>query len=306
MSWVVLCLIVAFVFAICAFFDNYIADELFKDKLPQAVKVYNCFFYPAVALLIALIFGIKSMPFQTALIVFASGIIHSLSSIPYFLALRDEETTTAATYYQLQPVLCFFADIFILGKVITYQQINALIIIIMAPIVIAIAERGKGKRSRKKHLRGGLYLVLYVLIASVSTVMFARVSDGAADSMSLLFWYILGRAFFDTVGSLAHKTWRKRAKDVWRSNRLKVFTIYIIAAAAYTAGDFLLRYTLSLTNSSFATAITNAAELILTFILGIILTLIWPKFGREKLDKRNIAAHLIAVIMVIISIIMIQ
>lgn len=306
MSWVVLCLIVAFLFAICAFFDNYITDVIFKDKLPQSVKAYNCFFYPVVAILIALIFGVESMPLQTALIVFASGIIHSISSIPYFLALRDEETTTAATYYQLQPVLCFFADIFILGKVITYQQINALIIIIMAPIVIAIAERGKGKRSRKKHLRGGLYLILYVLIASLSTVMFARASDGSADSMSLLFWYILGRAFFDTVGTLAHKTWRNRAKEVFRSNRAKVLGVYLASAITYTVGDFLLRYTLSLTNSSFATAITNATELILTFILGIILTLIWPKFGREKLDKRNIAAHLVAVIMVIASIIMIQ
>jgi drug/metabolite transporter (DMT)-like permease len=305
MNWIILCLLVALLYAISAFIDNYITDVLFKGRLPQAVKVSNCVFYPATALLIALVFGVQAIPFQMALVVFASGAIHSCASLPYFLALRDEETTTAATYFQLLPIICFFADIFLLGKVITNKQIIALAIIILALIVIAIAER-KGKRNRKKHLRGSLLLLAYVLIASVSTIIFSHVASFGFDYWSIVFWYVLGRAFFDTTGTIAHKSWRKRFKEVIHAHPVKTMTIILSTSIIYTAGDFIFRYALGLTNSSFASAVANASELIITFLLGIILTLIRPKFGREKLDKRNVMAHLIAVIMVTTSIILIQ
>lgn len=305
MNWIILCLIVAFLYAISAFFDNYITDVVFKNKKPYTVKVANCIMYPVSALIIALICGIQTLPIITVVIALASGIIHSLSSIPYYLGLRDEETTTAATYFQLVPIICFFADILLLGKVITNQQLLALGIIILAPIIIAIAER-KGKRNHKKQLRGSLMLLAYVAISSVSTVTFARIIDEGHHYWSLLFWYLMGRACFDITCTLTQSSWRKTFREATHRHPLKSLGAIIAAFAIYTVGDIIFRYTLGITNSSFATGITNASELIFTFILGIVLTLIWPKFGREKLDKRNILAHLIAVVMVITSIILIQ
>ena len=52
--------------------------------------------------------------------------------------------------------------------------------------------------------------------------------------------------------------------------------------------------------------VANASMMILTFVLGIILTIIWPNFGREKLKKRRVLAHLVATVLAVIGIIMLQ
>ena len=306
MNWILLCIVVAFLYSIVAFFDNYITDVIFRGDRPQAIKVFNGAFYSSVAIFIALVFGIESLPVKIAILAMVSGAIHSIASIPYYLALRNEESTTAAIYFQLAPILCFFADIFILGRTITTQQIIAFVVILLAPIVILFAQKTRSKKANKKKLQSDLLLIAYVVIASASTILFSHISDNHYDSWSLFFWYLLGRFTFDTCATIFMPSWRKYVKRILKRKPLKTIAIIYGSGIIYIIGDFIFRYALSLTNSSFVSVVTNASELILTFILGIILTLIWPKFGREKLDKRNIGAHFVAIVFVIISIILIQ
>ena len=306
MNWILLCILVAFIYSIVAFFDNYITDVIFRGKMPQSIKVFNIVFYSSVAAFIALVFGIEPIPAKIAILALASGAIHSLASIPYYLALRNEESTTAAIYFQLIPILCFFADIFILGRTITAQQIVAFVVILMAPVAILFAQKSRSKKTHNKKIQSDLLLVGYVFIASISTILFSHISSDGHNSWSLFFWYILGRFAFDTCCTILMPSWRKNVKQILKRKPFRTFAIIYGSGILYVIGDFIFRYTLSLTNSSFASAVANASELILTFMLGIILTLIWPKFGREKLDKRNILAHLVAVILVVISIILIQ
>ena len=70
--------------------------------------------------------------------------------------------------------------------------------------------------------------------------------------------------------------------------------------------DYMYRYGLVLGIAALGSAITNAAELIMTFILGIVLSVIWPNFGREKLHRHLIVAHIIAVALCVAGIIIIQ
>jgi len=307
MSWIFLCIIVALLFSISAFIDNYITDVVFKSKLPQAIKTVNGFFYILIGLLVLLLNGIETIPLNIAILAFLSGAAQSFSSIFYYLSLRDNETTTAASFIQLQPVLCFFADIYLMHKNITGQQIFGLAIIIIAPIIIAIAEKaGRQSQAAKRQLLGKLLLVVYVIISSISTIIYAQLTDSKHDYWSLFFWYILGRAGFDLISSLTQPRWRSHFKSIIREKPLRKILLLSSTIIIYTVGELIFKYGLGLTNSSFISAVTNATELVITFILGILLTIFWPNFGREKLDKRNILVHLVAVSLIVISIMLIQ
>ena len=306
MHWIFLCLIVAFLYSIVAFFDNYITDVIFKGKRPQAIKAFNVAFYLIVALLIVLIFGIESIPAKIALLALGSGIIHSLASIPYYQALREEEATAAAIYFQLIPVICIFADIYLMHRQITSKQILAFIIILLAPVAILFSQRTRNKKISKKKLRSDILLIVYVILSSISTIIFSHISQDSLDPWTLFFWYIVGRFTFDTSVTIFRPSMRKYAYGIFKKNPIKTVAVIYGAGFIYIIGDFIYRYALSLTNSSFVTAISNASELIMTFVMGIILSIIWPKIGREKIDKRTVGAHLVAVILVITSIILIQ
>ena len=72
------------------------------------------------------------------------------------------------------------------------------------------------------------------------------------------------------------------------------------------AAEFASRWSLILGVAALASVVANVAELILTFVLGLVLSAIWPKFGREKLNRHIIIAHLLAVVLCITGIIILQ
>ena len=55
-----------------------------------------------------------------------------------------------------------------------------------------------------------------------------------------------------------------------------------------------------------ASVASDSAEPIVIFFMGLLLTLIWPKFGREKLQRKTVLVHLIATILVVVGIILLQ
>ena len=64
--------------------------------------------------------------------------------------------------------------------------------------------------------------------------------------------------------------------------------------------------TLVIGTAAIVSVTANSSQLILTFVMGIILTHLWPKFGREKLNKHIVRAHLIATVLAVIGIVILQ
>lgn len=302
MQWIIFCLIAAVVFSISVFIDNYLTDVIFKSRTPQAIKAIDCVLYTILAIIIATVFGLESTPISIILLALTSGAITSLSSIFYYLALRDEEATTAAVFFQIIPILCIIADFFILGHEITLQQIFGFILVLLAPIIIAFSRRRKSMR--KLEIKAFGLFMAYVIFHAIGSIGYAKAEQYNPDAMTLFFWFIAGRALFDTVSTILMPSYRKRIKQVIKKDKFR-FIFLATATLGFTAiGDFLVRYSYNFTTTSLATVVANASELIVTFVLGIILTIIWPKFGREKLSRHIVISHLIAVILIVIGIIL--
>lgn len=304
MHWIILCIFSATCYSICAFIDNYNTDVLFKGKKPQAIKAINGYLYLIIATIIAVLFGIKSTSLPIALIALLSGLIASLASVPYYLALRSEEATTGAIFYQLIPVFCVFADIFLLGKPLTLHQALGFAIIMSAPFIIVLSRRRK--KAQKLEILAALFFLAYVVLISISNVIYAKIELQRPDTMTIFFWFTLGRAIFDISTSTFMPSWRKRIKQVRKTHPLKIIIMASLTLGISCIADFVLRFAFNETNTSLATVISNTSELIITFVLGIILTLIWPSFGREKLNRHIIISHLIATIVVVVGIIITQ
>jgi hypothetical protein len=100
--------------------------------------------------------------------------------------------------------------------------------------------------------------------------------------------------------------YRKRHKYILKRRPKAYIGTVVLNQCICAFADCTYRYGLILSITAVASAVTNAAELVLTFTLGIILSLIWPNFGREKLQRHLIIAHIIAVILCVVGIIIIQ
>ena len=96
MLWLILAIINAAGYAICGFCDNYITDVVFHAKKQEAIKIFYGITYTLTAIALFIIFGIQEMEISRIAWLLFAGILSSTASIPYYRALKDEETTTAS------------------------------------------------------------------------------------------------------------------------------------------------------------------------------------------------------------------
>ena len=103
-----------------------------------------------------------------------------------------------------------------------------------------------------------------------------------------------------------NKPWQQRFKYIWRRKR-KRFLIAILANQAIsTSAELAIRAAMILGVTALVSVTCNAAELIITFLLGIVLSLIWPKFGRENIHRHVVIAHLLATVLAVVGIIILK
>ena len=303
MLWLILSIAAALAWSIGAFIDNYQTDVIFNKKLPESMKIINGISYLIAAAVFFFVVRPETIEIWQIVLLMLSGIFASLSSIPYFAGLKYEEATGAAIYYQLIPIIYLIAGWSIFNEPITPRQIIGFIVIIIAPILIIFSR--KTIRSRRKEYASAFFFILYVILAATSGILSTRVGEDVSFT-TVFFYFLLGRGLSDVTLFATHANWQKRIKYIWHHKRAPFLITVIITQIITIFAEASSRWSLILGVAALAAVVTNASELIITFVLGIILSAIWPKFGREKLTRHVVVAHLLAVILCVIGIIILQ
>ncbi len=311
--WLILTLAASIAGSISAFFDNYIIDVFFKGRNPAAQKVFggpiNLFIGITLLIIYTFISPAGFPPAFNAFLFIISGLISSLATMFYYMALKSEDTTGAIIFCQLYPIFYLVMGFLFLGEKITGMQLIAFLFLMAAPLVILLLT---GKRRKKMEYRAALLLLINVILSPLAAIIFvfAERTIGWVDNdfsivlaMGLLF---IGKGLFDSTVSILNKKWRRRAKNVIKESRKKVFIPIFANAAVWLFADYGIRKAMLSEQVAIVSAINLAVELLATFVLGLVFTIIWPRFGREKLEKRTVAAHFIATILAIIGIILVE
>jgi len=233
-----------------------------------------------------------------------SGVLSSVAGIPYYRALELDDSTNIGIFTQLAPVLYLILGWFFLGDVFSPLQLVAFAIILTAPMLIVMTTK---KRSRKIKIRAVLYAFLYVLIAVVGNLFFVEVSDGSMSFVDEIALMMFGKGIAGTLIVLGYSRWRKRFVTVMKQSRRKVLRPLSVNFGLGIVKEFSYRGALVTAPAvALASVASDSVEPIVIFFLGLLLTLIWPKFGREKLDRKTVIVHLIATALVVVGVILLQ
>lgn len=302
MLWLILCTIAAAIWSLGAFIDNYQTDVIFRNNKPQAMKILNGPIYIVIGIVVAFVAKMQMPELWQIGLLLLSGAINSVGSIAYYKALKNEEATGAAIFYQLQPILFLLINCLIFGDQISIRQIIGFVLILAAPLTVIFSR--KRASARRTEIRAAILLIIYVVMATISGEIAIKVGQHL-NFIPVFVFYIIGRGLSDCCIGLTPSL-RRRHRYVMRTMRKQYLSTLIINQILNTGAEFAYRFGLILGISAIASAYTNAAELVLTFVLGVILSIIFPKFGREKLQRGLVLAHVIAVIFCVIGIIVIQ
>lgn len=306
MNWLILVAASVFAGASCVYTDNYISDTYFKGRGAVAQKFFFTIAFPIVALIIM---ACCASEFATAepvtwLILFISGLISSLGGIPYYRALELDDSTNLGIFVQTSPILYLVLGWIFLSETISPLQLVAFCVILSAPLLIIL---GSGRRSRKIKARAAFYASLYVLMHVIANLIFVAEST---ESVSLPLGFavvLLGKGLGNFIILCFRRDWVRRWKSIYRSSHRKILRPMFVSLTCDLIYNVAYKFALLFAPSvALASAISDSAEPIVIFFMGIVLTLIWPKIGREKLTRRNVVIHLIATTLVVVGILLLQ
>ncbi len=288
------------------FLDNYLSDVYFKGRGSASQKIFHGAVQVITALVILPCAGVdwSTVHWPTVLAFFASGFLISAAGIAYYRALELDDSTNFGIFMQLSPVLYLILGWLFLGETITPLQLWAFLIILAAPILILVTT---SKRSQKVKFRAIVFAFIYVLVAVIANLIFVK-----EDATGLNFWaeialFYLGKGVSSFLVVGTRKKWRDRFGDVMRQHPRKLTRLLLANAALSLVSDATYRVALATAPTvALASAATDSVEPVVMFFMGIILTLINPKFGREKLNKKAILVHLGATVLVVIGVVLLQ
>lgn len=288
------------------FIDNYVSDVFFKGRESTAQKTFFAFFQIIISIIFAIIFGIdfSAITPVSIFLFFASGFIASISGIFYYRALETDNTTNLSIFTQISPILYLVLGFLFLGESITSMQLLAFVCILAAPIIIVLTTR---KRSRKVRLRALLYSFLWILIYVAGNMIFVQQDSDGIKMGSELAFVFLGKGIGNLIIVLVHRKWLRRFNAILKQTRGKLLIPMVISGIFGVINLFAYYYALTEAPTvALASATSDSVTPIAVFFIGILLTLINPNFGREKLDKKSVIVHLAATVLVVIGIVLIQ
>ena len=306
MNWLVLVGVTVITGALTIFIDNYISDFYFKGREANAQKM----FYAIANIIVGFIFlfaggfDFIGVELRALILFFVSGFIASFGSIAYYKALEIDNSTNLSIFIQLAPVLYLIFGWIFFGDILSIQQLIAFLIILAAPIIIVVSAR---KRSRDTQIKAVLFALIYVFIKVASNLIFVKENISEINFISEMAFVYFGKSIGDFVIMLVYPKWRKRYRYVVKSSHKKVFRSLFAETCVSVVKN--VSYQASLVLAPAAAVASAAADSILpiaVFFMGLMLTIVWPKFGREKLNRKIVFVHLIATVLVVVGVILIQ
>lgn len=306
MNWIVVLAIAVISDALRIFIDNYVADYYFKEKDSVAQKIISGLVLSIAGIVTLFLNGFdptQILPL-TIVLLMLSGIFSSLAGIPYFKALEIDDSTNIGIFFQFSPILYLFYSWIFTGEPFNLRHLIGALIILLAPFIIVVSAR---KRSRKTRIKAAFFAFISILFYVASGALFVQADSTELNLFSEIGLTLIFKGISDVIIIGGRTKWRRRLTKVIKSSRGKVLGPINAGVAMRLIQEFSYRIGLVIAPSvAIASAASDSTEPIVIFFLGLVLTLIWPKFGREKLQKKVVLVHLIATILVIVGIVFMQ
>lgn len=295
MNWFLIALISPIANAFVNHFDKYLIARFIKGSGVGSLILFSALF--SVVLLPILYFLnpdlLIGVSIARATLLILSGCILTLAILFYLYALQDEEASIIVALSQLVPVFGFVFSYFILGETITTKELVAAGLIIFGGAVLSVEYSGWKSQFKWKM---AILMIFATYCYALSIVIFkaASLNENFIDS---LFWTMLGKVVFGLILFLGVSQYRYQFIELIKSNRNSIIGLNILNEIIGLIAEVALVFAVLLAPVFLVQSVSGLQPLFV-FIFGVTLTLLFPKFVNESLDKYDLTQKIIGIAVV--------
>lgn len=300
MTWFIVALIAPFIWSIINHTDKYLISKYFKDGGVGALMIFVGVIAVPLGLAILYLYpDVLNIPNFDIFILILSGILYNLAVLFYLYALEEEDASLVIPFWQLSPVFAYILGIFILGEKLTPIQTVGSIITLFGAILISVEIGEDSKLKLRK--KAVILMILSSVCIALENVIFKKASIGESFFWQSIFWNQVGMFIFG-IFCFLHNPYRKSFFKTLRENGLSITTLNVLEQIGETIGIIVNYFAVLLAPAALITLVTYSAQPLFVFLLGILLTILFPKFIKENISKRHLITKFVAILIMMIGV----
>lgn len=229
--------------------------------------------------------------------VLIASLIYIIATVFYFKAIEENDASLVVVMFQMIPVFSYILALILFKENLTIRQIVGSIIIILSAIIISFDFNEKNNRKKFKAL---LLMTLSSLCYSIYFILF-DIGIRNSTYYSCAFWYQIGFLIMGIV-LLLLKSFRIPFVNAIKKNGKRYLILNTTNEVINLIANLLVNYANLLIPIALVNVL-NGFQGAFAFILGIIGTLLLPKYIKEDLSKRVVIQKIVCIILGIIGLV---
>ena len=299
--WLLLAFCGPVCWAVSTHIDKYLVDRYFHDSDTAVLMLFTAFLGVALLPLIWWIEPALLRPSLTAIAVMtASGVLYMGAILFYLRAIQSEEASVVAPLFQASTLFTFLLGYLFLREGLAIAQLLGVGLIICGALSLSFRRGPKAKK-----FKSGLIALMLgaTFVMSLSTVLFKffAIRD---DFWTTTFWTFVGEGLFGVLLLLV-PGYRRQFADMFRQNPGAVIGVNAANEVINLGGGLSVRYASLLAPVALVSAISSTTTFFV-FFFGILLTLFFPKFGREDLSAGNLVRKGVGALLITGGVVLIE
>jgi len=287
--------------AISTHIDKFLVDKYFRHCDTAVLMVFTAFL-GVFALPVIWLFEPKvlALPWLATGVMTVSGILYMAAMLFYLRAIQSEEASVVAPLFQANTLFTFALGLILLHEMPHWPQILGAAAIVIGAVGLSL--------DRKLHLgkfnpRLVLLMCAATFVLALSSVVF-KIFAIHDEFWSTTFWTFVGEGLFG-VAILAVPKYRKRFVHLFRKNPGAVMGVNAANELINLGGGLGVRFASLLAPVALVSAI-SATSTFFVFLFGILLTIFFPRLGREDLTTRNLVQKAIGGLLIMAGVVLIE
>lgn len=294
MMWCGYALLGPAIWALLNHLDKYLLGRYFNDARTAPVLVVFTGLAGLLVATVILLFGPSvRMPtlWQVCLVMGAGALLVS-SYVPYMIALQGGEPSVVASLYRMTPLFVFALSYAVLGESVQPRQIvGGLVTIAGSVSLIVDIDR---KRRLGLDIRTFALMCLACLMNAGIAVIFKSVAIRTSFWGSA-FWEFSGAALFSIALSCGVPSYRRSLTYLWCSEQAHVVIpltvlgelLNLLASLSVSFAGLMAPLTV--------VSIVTGMHPIFLLAYGVVLTGLFPTFGKERLTRHHLLRKTLAI-----------
>ena len=297
MSWLAFALCGPILWAISVHLDKYLVERYFKDADVIVLLIFTALMGLVLMPIIAWFEpGVFRRDITSMVLMMLSGLFYMTGITFYLRALQNHEASMVAPFFQSSPMFGYVLAYLVLGETLTPLQLLGGALIIGGVLSVSI---GSGPKRERFRWQLAALMLCAGFVLSLSTLIFKAFAL-KDEFWETAFWMFAGEALFG-FGFLCIGRYRRQFIGLCKTNGGALIALNASNELINLGGGLANRYALIFAPLAIVQAVGSTTTLFV-FVIGVVLTLLFPAFSRENLSAREFAQKGVAAILVAIGV----